>query len=745
MADHVSEATIEATIETCASEPIRIPGAIQPYGALMVLDPQTLSCLQRSRNFAMIVGVEPDSMTPEFQQLRAEISRWRLGDAAQLLTRANMPGRLLHVTGHRSPQGLVIELEPPPATSPDFSLDGFYPRLRGFLERIRSAPDLAAIAQAAVADMRAITGFNRILLYAFDHDGHGTVIAEDNDGVLPSYQGLRFPASDIPPQARDLYRLNRIRLIGDSNYTPCPIDPPYSPVDGQPLDLSFASLRSVSPIHLEYMRNMGTGSSMSVSLVVDGELWGLISGHRREPWHVHPQTRAACESLGQILSLQIEAYLRAERSSERLALKGVESQLLAAMAASDKDFEEALIHSSDLLMALTRAEGAAIVTHEDIRRAGTTPPRDAIMRIAADLFARQQETFATDSLSETWPDAAEYADRASGMLAISISQIRPDYLFWFRPEVVRTVNWSGDPTKPMSAGKERLHPRQSFALWKEQVHQRCLPWTDVERDSATGFRSSIQNMILRGAEEKAELTDRLERANKELEAFSYSISHDLRAPFRHIVGFAELLSDREKSLDAKSQHYLRTISEAAHAAGRLVDDLLNFSQLGRASLRIKPVDMNALVLSVRRLLEPELAGRDVTWRIDDLPQANGDAVMITQVFQNLLQNAIKFTATRTRAEISITAEDDGDRIAYTVADNGVGFEMDYSDKLFGVFQRLHSAEEFPGTGIGLALVKRIVMRHGGTISGRGAPDAGAAFTFSLPRRPITRDAGPPHG
>jgi light-regulated signal transduction histidine kinase (bacteriophytochrome) len=738
-----------ASVEACASEPIRIPGAIQPFGALMVLDPQTLACLQRSRNFQDVTRVDPAKglqACADISRLLPEVRRWRDEGAALLITRARIQGAPFHVSGHRSPQGLILEFEPLATNAPEFNLDGFYPRLRAFLEKVRSAPDLAAIAQAAVADIRAITGFNRVLLYNFDEDGHGTVLAEDNDGVLPSYQGLRFPGSDIPAQARDLYRLNRIRLISDASYTPCPIEPPISPVDGRPLDMSLVALRSVSPIHLEYMRNMGTAASMSVSIVVDGELWGLISGHSRDPWRVPPQTRDACESLGQILSLQIEAYLRAGRSSARLALKDIESQLLAALAASASDFEDALLDASDVLLALTNAQGAAIVSHDVVRMAGATPPEAAVLQLAADLFKQRKDVFATDSMANVWPDAASFADHASGVLAISVSQIRPDFIFWFRPEVVRTMNWSGDPTKPMSVESDRLHPRKSFELWKELVRLRALPWSDAERDSALGFRSSIQTMILRGAEERAQLTDRLERANKELEAFSYSISHDLRAPFRHIVGFAELLSDREKkNLDEKSQHYLRTISEAAHAAGRLVDDLLTFSQLGRASLRVKPIDMDPLVASVLRLLEPDTRGRNIKWRIARLPSASGDVGMIAQVWQNLLQNAIKFTSTRDHAEISIDAREERDMVAFTVADNGVGFEMAYSDKLFGVFQRLHSTVEFPGTGIGLALVKRIILRHGGTITGYSEPGAGASFTFTLPKRPLARDSGAQNG
>jgi light-regulated signal transduction histidine kinase (bacteriophytochrome) len=253
--------------------------------------------------------------------------------------------------------------------------------------------------------------------------------------------------------------------------------------------------------------------------------------------------------------------------------------------------------------------------------------------------------------------------------------------------------------------------------------------------SATGFRNSIQNLVLRRAEERAELTSRLEQTNKELESFSYSISHDLRAPFRHIVGYAELLSDRARDLDLTSKHYLQSIQDAALSAGRLVDDLLNFSQLGRMSIAKDRVDMGKLVAEVRRAMEPDLAGRQIDWTIGKLPVAYGDASMVRQVVHNLIENAVKYTGGKPHAEIVVTGEEQDNATVYTVRDNGVGFDMTYVGKLFGVFQRLHRQEDFEGTGIGLALCKRIVERHGGTISATSVLGEGTTFTFSLPKRP----------
>ena len=224
--------------------------------------------------------------------------------------------------------------------------------------------------------------------------------------------------------------------------------------------------------------------------------------------------------------------------------------------------------------------------------------------------------------------------------------------------------------------------------------------------------------------------------NEELEAFSYSVSHDLRAPLRHVSGFLDLLRRRaEGQLDEPSRRYIDLIGNAAARMASLIDDLLSFSRTSRQGLRPTTVDLNALIQDVRDGLAPELGQREVSFEIADLPKLWGDYALLRIVFTNLLENALKYTRTRAQARIEVGARTEADQVVVFVRDNGVGFDMEYAGKLFGVFQRLHRADEFEGTGIGLATVRRVVTRHGGRTWAESAPDQGATLYVALPRRP----------
>jgi len=736
MVDLVPAFSADLDLTACDREPIRIPGSIQPHGALLVVDPDSFEVLQASANAEALLGAR----TPVGRPLAEAVPRlppdllealrgWTADDEAALLTEVELEGRAFYASAHRSTGGVLLEFETAPPGAP---LLAPFSRLRSFAEALQAARSHERLCDLTARQVRELNGFDRVLVYRFDPDWNGHVVGEARNEVLPSYRHLRFPAGDIPVQARELYRLNRLRIIPDIDYTPVPIRPVESPRARGALDLSLAGLRSVSPVHLEYMRNMGAGASMSVSIIVDGRLWGLIACHNRDPKLVPLPVREACEFIAQMFAMQVASRGHAEEAAHTAALAAVNARLLQQMTSAEV-FQAGLVEPPETLLALTGAKGAAVIVGGEIHVVGAAPSGAVIRRIMGLLDAQgRPECFATESIAEHLPALGDSTE-AAGVLAISLSELHSAYLMWFRPEVVRTVEWAGDPRKDAPA-MDRIQPRKSFETWKEQVRERAEPWRGPEIAAARELRGAVVGIVMRRAEELAQLTEELKRSNKELEAFSYSVSHDLRAPFRHIVGYSELL--REQNLgEGKARHYVDSISESAVAAGRLVDDLLNFSHLGRTNLAPTRVDMNKLVGEARRSAEVDAGSRVIEWRIEPLPEAWGDAAMLRQVMVNLVGNAAKYTRPRERAEITISGEDEGRETVYCVRDNGVGFDAKYTSKMFGVFQRLHRAEDFEGTGIGLALVRRIIDRHKGRVWAEGEIDRGAAFWFALPRGP----------
>ncbi len=742
----------EADLSTCDREPIHQPGTIQPHGLLLALSEPDFVIVQASRNAAALLGTgrQPGELIGmrAVEVVGPAVADWARQTAAAAIDRSPLHVTSMPVDGvggglwfdailHRNGGALILELEPVgPATAASFGR--LYPMVRACLGRLERAHSVPEVCQAAAVEVRRIAGVDRVLIYRFDEGWHGTVIAEDGNDRLPSYLGLRFPSSDIPKQARDLYRDNRTRLIADAGSVPVPIEPAAHPGTGRPLDLSFSALRSVSPVHVEYMRNMGTASSMSISILRDGELWGLISCHHAQPLVVPSEVRSVAEMLGQVLSLQIVAKEQKQEYEHKLGRKAAQARLFAGMTEGD-DFVDGLVRNADALLELARAGGAAILDDGRCTLLGETPTEAEVGRIADWLEAspRRDDVFATDSLAAQIPEAEAFKDRACGLLAIAISKIHRGYLLWFRPEVIRTVRWGGDPVKATTAEADgRIHPRRSFEAWKEVVRLKAQPWRPSEAETAAELRNAIVGVVLRRAEERAALAAELERSNKELEAFSYSVSHDLRAPFRHIVGYSDMLRDHlDEKLDDDARRYIATIIESAQFAGKLIDNLLGFSRMGRSTIHPTPINMNTLTESVIGDSMIEAQGRRVRWDVGDLPPVEGDLMMMRLTMTNLLSNALKYTRTRDEAVIRIVGAIRGAEAVFSVEDNGIGFDMRYADKLFGVFHRLHRMEEFEGTGIGLANVRRIMNRHGGRTWGEGVVDHGAKFYFALPRLP----------
>ncbi len=506
-ADDASSSTVD-----CAEEEIHLPGSIQRHGFLLVLDASAGRIISVSENaeeflhipVKLLLGANLEAVLDR-EILGAVRSLSRSADEAGLMTYLGafrLKGELCSLVTHAVDDRRILEFEKLDRLVLPEIMNAVITNFVGKLSKLETTLELC---QAITQQVEELTGFERVLLYSFDEAGHGTVLTEAISGDLPSYLDLRFPATDIPAQARQLYVQNTVRCIPNAMYVPAKLLG-RSNDESTHLDLSSSVLRSVSPVHLEYMRNMGTMSSMSISILCEGKLWGLISGHHSQPHTVPYLVRSACDMLTKMVGTQLAAFRSAARLKSLVHFHTVQRRVLTQMAA-EANYLNALQQSLEDVRQVASASGAAVVLGSDINCVGGTPDDDAILRLVDWLDEKSSlQIFESSQLSAAFAWAETIKGVASGLLAIRISDVKRNYILWFRPEVVSTVQWAGEPVKTLDAN-DRLHPRSSFEHWKQTVYGHADPWRDVEVESAREFRSALMTIILKRAEEEAELSE----------------------------------------------------------------------------------------------------------------------------------------------------------------------------------------------------------------------------------------------
>ncbi len=734
----------EELLANCADEPIRFPGAIQPHGLLLTLSEPALEIIQVSANVESLLGRPALALIGQplqsligdehAAQVRQTLQQPTLSDSAPLLFRLNdmaFEGLL-----HRHQGVLILELEIHVENFQPRNVAGSETHLGRMLQRLQGATTLQALYDISVKEIQAMTGYDRVLIYRFEEEGHGQVIAEASDPSMEVFNGLFFPASDIPEQARELYRTNWLRIIPDAAYEPVPLVPKLRPDTQTPLDLSFATLRSVSPIHCQYMKNMGVLSSMSISLLKGDKLWGLISCGNREPLHVPHELRAACQTIGQVLSLQISAMEALEVSRQREAKVDALAMLNQAMIDSPQNVFDGLANQPEVLMALTGAGGIAIIEDKQLHRYGNCPEPDEIRSLHKWLQDGGEAVFSSHHLASVYPPAAHYQQVASGVLAMSLPKPVDNGVLWFRPEVKENINWSGDPRKPLDLENSdaglRLRPRTSFEIWKVEMAGISTKWSHGDLFAANDLRrSALENDLARQVRREQEAV----RARDELVAVG---SHDLRNPMTVISMLCGMM---QKAFSSDGPHTSRRISTAIdtmqQAAGRmntLLEDLLDTSKIdaGRYTITPQKLDVGQMFEEAQSLLAPLAIDKDISisFEADADLSIHGDPERLFQVLSNLIGNAIKFTPRL--GTVGVRAKSVGDEIVFTVRDSGEGIPK---ENLPHVFDRYWTVKDGnpTGTGLGLYITQGIVEAHGGRIVAESEPGQGSEFRFTVPR------------
>jgi two-component system, chemotaxis family, sensor kinase Cph1 len=728
-------------------EPIHLYNRIQPHGILFVLEEPDLRVLQTSSNTRSILGIAGEEIIDRtleeiFDPVQIDPLRTAIYENDfDALNPSKIWARLggddfvvFDAIFHRNADNLLI-LELEPAVSyENIPFLRFYHLAKTSIDKLEETPSLKDFCNTIVREVRKMTGFDRVMLYKFDEEDHGDVIAEDKIDELEPYLGLRYPASDIPLPARRLLSSNWIRQIPDATEEAVDMIPRLNPLNDQPLNLTLSSLRAASPCHLEYLHNMGVGASLTISLIENKRLWGIIACHHRTPKFVPYELRKACEFLGRVVFSEISAREETEDYDYRVSLSRIQSQLVDFMT-REENFIEGLVARQPNLLDLTGAAGAAIALGGHYTLIGQTPDEEELNYLINWLEKNvHEEVFYTNSLPRLYSDAGKYKDIASGLLAIPIA--KRNYLLWFRPEVIQTVNWGGDPGKAIEAvrvdGEIRLSPRKSFELWKETVRLKSLPWKAVEINAALELRKAIVNIILKQADELARLARDLELSNAELKKFAYVASHDLQEPLNQVANYVQLLELRYHSeLDEDAQEFITFAVEGVSLMQTLIDDVLAYSKVDVQGVEFATIDGNEAIEKALANLRGRIHENHARITVDPLPIVMADKTQLMQLFQNLIGNAIKFRGPDTPT-VHISARREEEEWLFSVSDNGIGIDSRFFDRIFVIFQRLHTRDEYPGTGMGLAICKKIIECHRGRIWVESEVGKGSTFYFTIP-------------
>lgn len=498
----------QADLTNCERELIHLAGSIQPHGLLLVLRQPDLRITQASTNAAELLGLRPDLLDCGLAILggnvesavRRLLREADLSERQPLRCQASGSRSVVHLEGgaHRLPDGdIVLELEPVDGATGDgalvdFPQDPMRQWLAAAVERFSAASSIDALSDAVVQSLRGMIGYDRVMVYKFDPDGHGMIIAEAREPALESLLGHHYPATDIPQRARELYLRNRVRVLVDVNYEPVPVVPA-----GQDLDMSLCDLRSMSPLHLQYLKNMGVTATLVVSLVREGRLWGLIACHHYSPRRVGFSVRAACGLLAEVISTRITAVENYARAQGVILVRSLEQRLIDATS-TDGDWRRALFSHPRTLLQPLGATGAALFFEGDVLTTGEVPSTPELRTLLRWVGTRTHDSmFTCSSCLRENPDLAAISPTASGVLAIELSTSRPDCLMWFRREQLSEVTWAGDPTKAVIDNDPlNLSPRRSFAAWSQIVRGSALPWSNAEVGLARAIGATLIDIIL---------------------------------------------------------------------------------------------------------------------------------------------------------------------------------------------------------------------------------------------------------
>ena len=713
----------------CDQEPIHICGAVQDYGYLIGVKDSKI--VFYSENVLELFSVQSSFLLGKgidvlFSELNIEVNWNNYSDNEILAVQHIGYQNQEYTLSIHTHNGFVFyEIE---KVLPNHKINREYAAIQTIL---RNSVD-ENIWKLLLKEIQEVIDFDRAMIYQFLYDGSGQVIEELVKPNLESYLHLHYPESDIPAQARALYMKNPVRITSHVSGKTWPI---VGVIPREEIDMTYTVTRASSPVHIQYLKNANVEASFSTSIIVNGELWGMVACQNAAPKHLDLQSRLLAETLTRTSANAFASYRALETLQEyqRINLNNI---TLRQNLLNEESFGKALENNIDDIMHTCDADGIIIKINNEILTAGNTPAHSDIEKIIEWSKENNQDfdenIYITNTFCNIITDL-ENPEKCCGIIISVLGNNTSDMLIWLRKEQGQKIKWAGKPEKEMVSeikdGKEiiKFSPRKSFEVWKEYVKGTSLPWKIKEIESAKWITSVILKASHTKSSQIQDLNNQLKELNAELDSFSHTISHDLNTPLTVIKLNAQLA--KKVSEPAHLQKTLDNVIAQVDTMSDMIRNVLELSRIKKSEIELRSVEVETLISKLVEDSKISFESPNTSIDIQNTPEVLGDKTMVYQVFGNVIGNAVKYSSKSENPKVRIIGEIDNDLVIYRISDNGIGIDKKEAKKMFKIFSRMDNAKGFNGNGVGLSIVHHLMEKMGGKISYES--EAGKGTTFIL--------------
>ncbi|MXS70413.1 GAF domain-containing protein [Flavobacteriaceae bacterium W22] len=705
----------------CHDEPIHTPGYIQSFGYLIGVDTayHTISFFSENikdvfkiENTSSLLGKKISDFPETFQTVLAS----DIFENADFLSRREnetyfdkitINEKIYHFSVFRSNQYIFLEFEA--------VIENRNKRITSKYDNFYIIDTEQEIWDQLLTTISKIINYDRMMVYQFMEDGSGRVVAEKNNGNLESYLGLNYPEYDIPRQARELYKKKRKRIFSNVYSEPVKILS-HTKKD---IDLTFAATRAMAPIHGQYIKNSGSSSSFSISIIIEDQLWGLVTCQNKDPKHIDLEDRVQA-GIFTVLASNAYSSFKSKRELEYRINLNEKLNFLKSEFLKHGTLFEALDANKAELRKIPKADGLAIVSDQDMVLEGITPDKKKIFSIIEWAYKNTTDNiFSSNSFLKNHGEELGLDYKTAGIIIYFVERTKREMMIWFRKEFDEHINWAGNPKKEIDVfldngiEKHTVSPRKSFEVFTENIKGSSKKWSSNNIISV----SLIRDVILETSHKQyitiKKLNDQLKRVNEELDSFSYTISHDLGTPLTVMKLNAQMLL---KSLgETAEKNKINSIIEEIDSMAEMMQNVLQLSRAKHIEIKLETIETNATIQKITENAKITFGSPKSLIVIKECPEVLADKTMLHQVFLNIINNAIKYSSNQEKPVVQIEGTDEGDKIIYRIKDNGIGIPEENKHKMFKIFNRMDNAKQFKGNGVGLSIVHRIMMRLGGSV------------------------------